>query len=403
MNRKKRIAIITTWFPPKNGVAVNRMHAFAKYLSGDYEIEVFTEGDKTHSIKKELFTVHFSSSKSFLNNIKHQTDDSRVRHSLISLINVTKGILGYSTLKKWKKETLSKLTKSHKEHPFDLIVSSYAPVETHNIAIDFKKINPEVLWIADMRDEMSKNPNISKVVRSHLVQEEILVNRYADALTTVSMPILNDFKKIMSHIHVFEEIRNGFDHDFKPVKWKRNHIFTIGYVGMFYGEITPKTFFEAVSNLMMNESIEIKIVMVGTHKTFYIPKYLESAVEIVHKVPYQKAIEIMASMDVNLLVHPSGKRKGVYTGKLFDYISVGKPVIGVIDKDDVAAELIQKYNCGYIADFYNVDEIESILLQAHDDWKNGIVRRASEEEIAQLHRKNEVKKLAKLIEQLTEQ
>lgn len=403
MTKKKRIALITTWFPPKNGVAVNRMRAFAKYLSDDYEVEVFTEGVTTITLENERFLIHYLSSDSVLNKLNHKTDDTWLRHNFISLVNVAKGVLGYSSLKKWVKKVVAKLQAQHDKNPFDVVISSYAPTEPHASALTFKKKNTDVIWIADMRDEMSKNPSNSAAIRAHLMQEEIGINEYADALITVSLPILEDFKSSMPNIRVLEEVRNGFDHDFKPGKTKRNQIFTIGYIGMFYGEISPKTFFEAVSNFMMRESLEVKILMVGTHKTFHIPKYLANSIEFIDKVPYEKAIEIMASMDVNLLVHPSGKRKGVYTGKLFDYISVGRPVLGVIDKEDVAAELIEKYDCGYIADFYNVDEIGSILIQAYRDWENGIVKRASDEEIAELHRRNGVRKLAKLIEKLTEQ
>lgn len=403
MTSKKRIALITTWFPPKNGVAVSRMYAFAKYLSSDYEVEVFTEGKSNESQRNEYFSVHYLSSDSVLNKLKHQTNDSWFRHNLISFVNVAKGILGYSSLEKWVKKVVAELQAQHEKRRFDLIISSYAPIESHDVALRFKMKNTDVMWIADMRDEMSNNPTNSGTQRAYLRQKEIKINEYADALTTVSLPILDDFKSLMPDIRFFEEVRNGFDHNYKPFKRQPNQVFTIGYIGKFYGEISPKTFFDAVSNLMMKESIEIKIQMVGTHKTFHIPKSLVNSIEFIENVPYEKAIEMMASMDMNLLVHPSGKRKGVYTGKLFDYISVAKPVIGVIDKEDVAAELIEKYNCGYVADFYDVDEIESILLQAYNDWKNGVVKRASINEIAQLHRKNEVKKLAKLIEQLSEQ
>ena len=403
MIKKKRIALITTWFQPKNGVAVNRMHAFAKYLSDDYEVEVFTDDVTTKTIEGEKFLIHYLSSDSVLNKLKHKTDDSWFRHNFISVVNVTKGILGYSTLKKWVNEAETKLQTQHEKNPFDLILSSYAPAEPHEVALRFKKKNSDVKWIADMRDEMSKNPTKPASEKRNLRQREAEINKYADAVTTVSLPILNDFRINMPDIGVFEEIRNGYDHNAAIVEKSRNEVFSIGYVGKFYGEISPKTFFEALSNLKQKGLIEVKIVMVGTYKTFHIPKLLMDSIKLVAKVEYAKAIEIMGSMDANLLVHPSGNRRGVYTGKLFDYISVGKPVIGVIDKEDVAAELIQEFSCGYIADFYDVAEIETILLQAYDDWKNGIVKRASDKDIATLHRKNEVKKLAKLIEKLTAQ
>lgn len=399
MRNKPRIALITTWFPPKNGVAVNRMSAFAKYLADDFEIEIFTEGASQPG--QEGFKVHYIASHSFLNNLKHQTTDSWLRHNLISAVNVAKGITGYSTLKKWKKEVVNVLVEKHRQNPFDLIISSYAPIEPHLAALEFVKQN-HIPWIADMRDEMSKNPTITPAEKNRFQQVEKEINQYATAITTVSAPILQDFKKLMPTVKVFKEIRNGFDHEIPPRKVE-NTVFTVGYVGRFYGEISPKTFFEAWLNLKRQKKIELKVKMVGTFKTFQIPKELNDDIEFIEPVSYLKAIEMMNAMNANLLVHPSGKRKGVYTGKLFDYISVGKPVIGIIDKEDVAAKLIRKMDCGYIADFYDVDEIESILLQAYSDWKNGIVKRATDEEISMLHRKNDVKKMAKLVKELIAQ
>lgn len=401
MIKKKRIALITNWFPPKNGVAVNRMHAFAKYLSDDYDVEVFTDDVTTKTIEGEKFLIHYLSSDSVLNRLKHKTDDSWFRHNFISVVNVTKGVLGYSTLRKWVKMTEIKLQSQHELNSFDLILSSYAPVEPHEAALKIKQKYRDIKWIADMRDEMSKNPTKPASEKRKLKQKESEINNYADAITTVSLPILNDFKSDMPGVDIFKEIRNGFDHSISVDSTIKNEVFSIGYIGKFYGEISPKTFFEAVSNLKQKELIDLKIVMVGTYRTFHIPKSLLNSITFLDKVEYEKAIQIMGSMDANLLVHPSSGRKGVYTGKLFDYISVGKPVIGVIDKHDVAAELIREFSCGYIADFYDVEEIEAMLLEAYTDWKNGVVKRASDHEIASLHRKNEVKKLAKLIEELT--
>ena len=49
-------------------------------------------------------------------------------------------------------------------------------------------------------------------------------------------------------------------------------------------------------------------------------------------------------MDFNLFVHPRSERKGVYTGKLFDYISAAKPILACVDKDDVAAKMIEEFD-----------------------------------------------------------
>lgn len=401
MSNKKRIALITTWFPPKGGVAVNRMHAFAKYLSADFEVEVFTEGKESHTQKKDNFTVHFTSSDSFLNSLKHKPDDSWFWHNFISVVNVTKGMLGYSTLKKWVRNTFETLVKRHEENPFNLIISSFSPFEPHLVAIEFvKKTN--VPWIADMRDEMSQNPFATLGEKKQLTKQEIEVGKYASAITSVSYPILDDFKRLLKDVKHFEEIRNGFDHDLHFEASAKNQYFTIGYFGNFYGQRKPDTFFKALENLKQRDGIDIKVDIVGAHKTFHIPQSLAGRVAMLPPMDYLDAVKYMSQMDANLLVHPSGIHKGVYTGKLFDYISVAKPIIAVIDKQDVAAELIEKFTCGYVADFYDITEIESILMKAYRDWENNKSIHASKEQIAQLHRQNEVKKLSNLIKEIVQ-
>ena len=43
LKNKPHIVLITTWFPPQKGVAVNRMYAFAKYLENfNYKVSVIT-------------------------------------------------------------------------------------------------------------------------------------------------------------------------------------------------------------------------------------------------------------------------------------------------------------------------------------------------------------------------
>ncbi len=397
---KKRIALITTWFPPKRSVAVNRMHAFAKYLSQEYEVVVFTDDNSKHQEKSENFTIFYNSSKSFINSFKHQTNDSWLRHNFISLLNVTKSYLGYSSLKVWKKDTLIELKKQHTKTPFDLIISSFSPFEPHAVAAKFVKEN-NIPWIADMRDEMSKNPFATKGEIKQLLQQEQLVHLHAKAITSVSYPILDDFRVLMPNIRHFEEIRNGFDHDLKFEPKTKNKVFTIGYFGKFYGQRKPDTFFEALENVIQKNSISVKVNIVGAHKTFTIPNKLRSSIDVFPPYEYLDAVTFMSKMDANLLVHPSGMHKGVYTGKVFDYISSARTVIGVIDKNDVAAELINNLNCGYVADFYDIAEIEKVIMEAYTDWKNNVLKIATQAEIDKLHRENEVQKLIELIEKIS--
>ena len=69
-------------------------------------------------------------------------------------------------------------------------------------------------------------------------------------------------------------------------------------------------------------------------------------------------------------------------------------------KDDVAAELIEKANAGYVAENENIFEIEEILNKAYTDWKNQNQFITDIKIIEKHHRKNQVKILDKFIQSL---
>ncbi len=405
MSENKHIALITTWFPPQQSVATNRMLAFADFLSLELNVSVFALMQNEKSIKwNKNVRVYYSASNKILERLKDKQSDGPFKHKLKVGTRILLSKFIKNPLAKWQKSSFEKLKEIHLQHPFDCIISSFSPQEAHLVAIDFKKEFPNVPWIADMRDEMSANPYIDSKTKKILINIEEEVNKYANALTSVSEPILSDFQKSMPKIKIFEEIRNGYNHDFKRVKNKtdRNSVFTLGYFGTFYGKRKPNILMEALKQLTIeNTSFDFKFEIIGAHQNFSIPTEISSKVNISEPLDYHDAIEKMASFDGNIQIHPKSKQKGIFTGKLFDYISVQKPVLAFIDKGDVAAKLIDEFECGYVAEFSDLEESKKILLEAWEDWKVNKIKFANDEQVESLHRKKQVEKLAKLISKVT--
>lgn len=399
--RRKRVALISVWFAPNSAVAVNRMDAFAKYLGSSYELEVFTLGKTTRTEQKEFGTVHYFSTNRLMNKLEHNSSEGKLIHFFKTALNVVANKFGVSKYDTWKKKATKAVMSRQTESPFDVVISSYAPIEPHDIAFEIKQKYPKVKWITDMRDEMSKNPFISSRVRTKLEQRESKFANEIDALITVSEPILKDFKTIFPKVDYFEEVRNGFDHDVMPSK-DFNDKFTIVYAGTFYSSNKPVLFFKQLESLINSGEIgqDIQMKFVGTHKNFDIPSSLVSFVEFIPKVKYLKAIEFMRNADCNLIQCPPFDTKGRYTGKLFDYLSVERPILGLLDKEDVAAELIWEHQAGFVADFNDEGEIRKALLDAYNLWKNKEYLPIKSDKTKELHRKHQVDKLKQLIESM---
>lgn len=398
-NQRKHIALVTTWFPPKQSVATNRMMAFAEYLSEDFDVTVFALDDSSHAKQWSAHVwVNYVQSKSLFDLIRSNTKDSKLKHKFKTGLRVLLGKFVSNPLMKWQQGVTAALEKTHRENPFDVVISSYAPQEAHLAALEFIKKHNSVKWVADMRDEMSKNPGIPEQQRKKYQAIEAEINKYGSAILSVSQPIIDDFKALCPQIQLFVEVRNGFNHAVIPENYQPNEVFTLGYFGSFYGGRKPVTFFQALERLVEKRTdFDFNFVVVGAHKNFEIPAQLTHKVHFIEALPYQDAIKKMMEMDLNVVIHPRSNQKGVFTGKLFDYLSVNRPVLACVDSDDVAAQLIREMDAGYVAECNDLTDNVEQIERAFDAWKSHQVKGISETNRISLHRKSQVNKLKELI------
>ncbi|MFM2135891.1 MAG: hypothetical protein RL021_1291 [Bacteroidota bacterium] len=379
------------------------MLGFARYLDHErFNVMVVTdEAERPVAAESgRLYSIVRFRATSIFRKAVFKAGESRLVHLFKVLWNVSLNRMGSVVYRTWVKAGLDTLEKIHKGQPVDLIISSYAPAHVHVAAASFVKAHPEVIWIADMRDEMSLNPHLSRSERDQLAGVENSVNDHATAVTSVSRPILDDFRRLLPKVRFFEEVRNGFDHDL-GFGSGFNHVFRICYTGTFYGINKPSTFFKAFLRFLEKNPVPYELQFVGSSRNFEIPVPLRPHCRFLPKLDYYEAIKVMSCADANLLVIPKSERKGVYSGKLFDYLSVGKPIIAVVDSNDVAAGLIRDLNAGFVADFDDEEAIVRAVESAYALWKTQTCLPIDAERIRLLHRRVEVGKLNELITELT--
>jgi len=269
------------------------------------------------------------------------------------------------------------------------------------LALRLKKDFPHLKWIADMRDEMSASPfiNSKQKLKYEKLEEEIF--EYCDALTTVSKPILDEFENMSKNKSViFKEIRNGYDFDIEKKRGK-NSQFTMVYMGNFYGKRNPNIFLKAFSELVEENKIDnFKIKFIGVKTHFNPPANLKENLFVENEIPHKDAIVEMKKSDSLLLIHPNNGRKGIFTGKLFEYLATLNPIIALVDTEDVAAKLIVECNAGYVSEAEDIKTVKQIILKAFDDWTQGVGRDINIHLIEKHHRKEQAKRLEKVIEGL---
>ena len=280
-------------------------------------------------------------------------------------------------------KTAEKVIESHN---IQLIYTTSLPYSSHLMAIHLKKKYPHIPWVADFRDEWTNNPyildNPYNPIRMSIERKmEKKVLRTADCLITNTPIMLKNFlennRDITDLKDRFFVIPNGYDpDDFKHVHLgpssaiSSNDSFTITYTGSFYGRRKPDIFFNALGQLIAENKINkdnIHVKLIGNFKTEQIDQILEKyalkgVVDILPYMDHDQCILNMAASDCLLLIEGAGPgAEAFYTGKVFEYMVAGRPILAIIPQHGAAAQLIKETNTGLISDCTDLHATKKIL------------------------------------------
>jgi glycosyltransferase involved in cell wall biosynthesis len=72
-----------------------------------------------------------------------------------------------------------------------------------------------------------------------------------------------------------------------------------------------------------------------------------------------------------LIPHAAGRGDTVLSGKVFEYIASGRPILAAVPPDGVAANLLRSVGAGEVADSDDVQGISEALERLVDRWLEG--------------------------------
>lgn len=401
----KEIIIVSIFFPPTRHIAVSRIEAYAKYLSISNNVTVITLGEKEETVEYNFDNgancrVHYLPNEGLLTAFLFYTGkEGWFKHKVKTLVRVVHNKLNISHFKIWARLASKRLVEGLENKKYDVLISSYAPEDVLEISYQALKSNlkTQPKWVLDMRDEYSDELGLPNWVKKQRQANEVKYSKRADLVLSVSEPLVELFKKRMPKAKKFIELRNGFDHKVKPITYKKEAKLKIGYFGSLHGDAKPYVLFTAIKELNLVGSVEVCFAV--RNKTFEVPSELKDIVTFLPFMCYHGAIEKMSHMDANLLILPSKLRLGVFSGKVFDYLSSGRSILALVNPADVAAKLIEETNSGYIADFDDLESVKEALKQVYNDWEANKLKQPNLNDIAKQHRQYQVEKLANWINQ----
>jgi glycosyltransferase involved in cell wall biosynthesis len=366
-----KVLIVTYYWPPSGGAGVQRWLKFSKYLPEFGWEPIILTVDPGYaaypvtdlSLKENLpssIRVYPTPAINYFGIYRKDRSKIPTAGFANSVDNTLKGkifrfIRGNFFLpdprKGWNKYAFKKACELIENEGIINVITTSPPHSTQLIGLKIKKKYPALNWIADLRDPWTDiyyykqfYPTfISKMIDQRF---EKSVLKKADKIITVGVSLKNLFSlKIKGLENKTEVITNGYDEDdFTGITPIIPPMFTITYVGTL-SDIYPIDGFLNAVQIFKDKGNEIILRFIGTvsksQKDLIQSKSGDSILEFIPYVNHPAAIQYMLKTSVLLLIIPDHKsNKSIITGKIFEYIASGKPIICIGPLDGDAAGII---------------------------------------------------------------
>ena len=277
MSSKKKVLIITYYWPPSGGSGVQRWLKFSKYLR-DFNIEpvIYTIDNPSYPIKDtsleseiplglEVLKQHIFEPNSFLsifgNNKKKESS---------GFLNPNPTLLGRffqyvranyfipDARKFWIKPSVKFLSNYLKNNEIEVVITTGPPHSMHIIGLALRD-KFKIKWISDFRDPWTEIDYFQQLPltkkankKHHQLEQEVLEK--SDMVIVVGETMK---KKFLKHNHNIEVLTNGFDSYENSLTIELDSNFSITHVGLMNADRNPTILWEVLHEIS-SENIDFK-------------------------------------------------------------------------------------------------------------------------------------------------
>ncbi len=426
----KRVLIITYYWPPSGGGGVQRWLKFAKYLPEfGWQPVIYTPEtqnapatdttlEKDISPALEIIRRPIWEPYSFYRKITGRKADENLGAAFASgkkdkpfienLSNWVRSNFFIPDARKfWIGPSIRFLKDFIPANGIDAVVTTGPPHSMHMIGLGLKKAL-NIHWLTDFRDPWTDIDYYDQLKltsranrKHHRLEAEVL--RTADRVVCVS-PSNGAVLGKKGNVSV-EVIFNGYDEtDVRAASVSRNNKFSISHIGTFMANRNPEALWQALAELMAEFAgfkDNFQMTLIGKTDAFIIhqlEKYqLMPYVEVLPQVTHQEAIRRQQQSQVLLItVNKTGDSKGMVTGKVFEYLVSGRPILAIGPTDGDLAAILKETSTGVISNFDDKTSMKSQIKTFYEHYQKGTLR-ATPINIEKYSRKNLAGKMADLL------
>jgi len=389
----RRVLLVSYFFPPLGGGGVPRAHKLAKYLPAfGWEPHVLTVRDGFWSawdptplselpcevrIHRTRIFMPGVAAKRALSRLRLRgagdtggegdpgakaggRGPSRARETFRRALYVPDEFIG------WLPFAVRAGRRICREQGIEAVISTSPPQTAHLVGAAIAR-TAALPWVADFRDAWTRDPNFrfaagwrGRVDRA--LERRVL--RAATRIVTVSDPIREDFLADHPALdpRTVSVIANGFDpDDFRAAalpaefqEWMAPDPtrLRIVYAGGLLGNRSPRAFFDALAACARAQAPRVEAIFAGTDQDAIRAEAeragVSDRVRMVGYLPQREACALLRAADAALLlVGDQAGSAGVVSGKVYQYLGSGRPILALAP-EGAAADLVRKTGAGIV-------------------------------------------------------
>jgi hypothetical protein len=433
---KKKVLIITYYWPPSGGSGVQRWLKFVKYLpdfgwdpivytveNGEFPVIdtslISDIPNGTIVIKKpiwEPFNIYNrllgkKKGEKFGHGFAGEKNESGLKKIIKNFAIWVRGNYFIPDSRKfWIKPSVNFLSSYLLENSIEYLITTGPPHTCHVIGLHLKE-KTNIKWIADFRDPWTGvyyfpelKLNATSINKHKKLERSVLLS--ADKVISVGKTLNENLYKLTdgkSLKNKFEIITNGFD---KPLQENLAHPkeFNLVYTGLFSKDQNHEVLWKAIKyccDKKADFNHRFRIDLYGNIDSSVFTSIetfgLLDKLTVYDHVPLERVSNIQSSAAILLLCinHYPGEKE-MLTGKLFDYISSQRPILNIGPVDGDAAEIINQTQTGRTFSLTDIDGISEYLLNSFELFsKENLITQGVN--LAQYHRKQLTKRLSEIL------
>jgi len=434
----KKVLILTYYWPPSGGAGVQRWLKFTKYLktygwepiiytaeNGEMpvvDMSLLKDVPAELTILKTPIWEPYQLYKRFIGRKKNDkinasflSENKKAGLSEKISIWIRGNFFIPDARKFWIKPSINYLKNYIIKNNIEYIISSGPPHSMHLIALGLKNKFTSLKWVADFRDPWTNIDFYDKLMltkssnKKHHSQElKVLTN--ADVILSIGKGMSDEFLNIYQksggkNINKFKVISNGFDtDDIKTIDIVKDKKFSIAHIGTLVKDRNPIVLWKVLKKLTdtrddFRSQLEIKLV---GKVDIFVKEQLENygLIKFVKKIEYlphsEVIIEQQKSKVLLLLINNTKNAKDILTGKFFEYMASGSPILAIGPIDGELADIIKQTQTGLISNFEDEITLEKNILNL---FVNQSIQ-TNGEEVIKYSREELTKKLCELLNEL---